>query len=100
MVADRGPYQCELIYAPPEVLNSYVDDNLVLELKARAESELRYWKVFKLEQAAVLLRRPAPPDYCGDEARASAAQPLPLRRRRPANFRRRQREGCRSAQEQ
>jgi Eukaryotic DNA topoisomerase I, catalytic core len=35
------PTICRKCYLHPEVLNSYMDGNLVLELKSRAESELR-----------------------------------------------------------
>ena len=39
----------------PEVLNSYIDGKLVLELKEKAESELRLdVQSFKPEEAAVL----------------------------------------------
>jgi DNA topoisomerase I len=35
------PTICRKCYVHPEVLNSYMDGNLVLELKSKAESELR-----------------------------------------------------------
>ena len=40
------PTICRKCYVHPEVLNSYMDGNLVLELKSKAESELRcgHWK--------------------------------------------------------
>ena len=42
-------------YAHPEVLNSHIDGKLVLELKEKAESELRGdVQSFKPEEAAVL----------------------------------------------
>ena len=42
-------------YVHPEVLNSYMDGNLVLELKSKAESELRGdVQNLKSEEAAVL----------------------------------------------
>jgi hypothetical protein len=46
---------CRKCYVHPEVLNSYMDGNLVLELKSKAESELRTAKgSLKPEEAAVL----------------------------------------------
>jgi DNA topoisomerase I len=49
------PTICRKCYVHPEVLNSYVDGNLVLELKSRAESELRAAiGSLKPEEAAVL----------------------------------------------
>jgi hypothetical protein len=46
---------CRKCYVHPEVLNSYMDGNLVLELKSKAESELRGdVQNLKPEEAAVL----------------------------------------------
>ena len=46
---------CRKCYVHPEVLNSYMDGKLVLELKEKAESELRGdVQSFKPEEAAVL----------------------------------------------
>jgi DNA topoisomerase I len=46
---------CRKCYVHPEVLNSYMDGNLVLELKSKAESELRSgMDSLKPEEAAVL----------------------------------------------
>jgi DNA topoisomerase-1 len=49
------PTICRKCYVHPEVLNSYMDGNLVLELKSQAESELRSGvEKLKPEEAAVL----------------------------------------------
>ena len=49
------PTICRRCYVHPEVLNSYMDGNLVLELKSQAESELRSAvQRLKPEEAAVL----------------------------------------------
>jgi DNA topoisomerase I len=49
------PIICRKCYVHPEVLNCYMDGNLVLELKAKAESELRGdVQSLKPEEAAVL----------------------------------------------
>jgi DNA topoisomerase-1 len=49
------PTICRKCYVHPEVLNSYMDGNLVLELKLEAESELRNgMESLKPEEAAVL----------------------------------------------
>ena len=49
------PTICRKCYVHPEVLNSYMDGRLVLELKEKAESELRGdVQRFKPEEAAVL----------------------------------------------
>jgi DNA topoisomerase I len=49
------PTICRKCYVHPEVLNSYMDGNLVLELKSKAESELRgAIGSLKPEEAAVL----------------------------------------------
>jgi DNA topoisomerase-1 len=49
------PTICRKCYIHPEVLNSYMDGNLVLEIKSQAESELRNAVVnMKPEEAAVL----------------------------------------------
>ena len=49
------PTICRKCYVHPEVLNSYMDGNLVLELKSQAESELRGTvQRLKPEEAAVL----------------------------------------------
>ena len=49
------PTICRKCYVHPEVLNSYTDGELVLELKEKAESELRGdMQSFKPEEAAVL----------------------------------------------
>jgi DNA topoisomerase-1 len=49
------PTICRKCYVHPEVLNSYMDGNLVLELKSKAESELRSAiGRLKPEEAAVL----------------------------------------------
>jgi DNA topoisomerase-1 len=46
---------CRKCYVHPEVLNSYLDGNLVLELKSKAESELRSTlSALRPEEAAVL----------------------------------------------
>jgi DNA topoisomerase-1 len=55
------PTICRKCYVHPEVLNSYMDGNLVLEIKSQAESELRNAVgSLKAEEAAVLamLRNP------------------------------------------
>ena len=54
------PTICRKCYVHPEVLNSYIDGNLVLQLKSKAESELRGdVESLNPEEAAVLalLRR-------------------------------------------
>jgi DNA topoisomerase-1 len=49
------PTICRKCYVHPEVLDSYMDGNLVLELKSKAESELRGdVQNLKSEEAAVL----------------------------------------------
>jgi DNA topoisomerase-1 len=49
------PTICRKCYVHPEVLNSYMDGNLVLELKAKTENELRGdVQNMKPEEAAVL----------------------------------------------
>jgi DNA topoisomerase-1 len=49
------PAICRKCYVHPEVMNSYMDGNLVLELKTKAESELRAdVENLKPEEAAVL----------------------------------------------
>jgi DNA topoisomerase I len=49
------PTICRKCYVHPEVLNSYMDGNLVLELKSKAENELRSgMESLKPEEAAVL----------------------------------------------
>jgi DNA topoisomerase-1 len=49
------PTICRKCYIHPEVLNSYMDGNLVLEIKSQAESELRNAvENLKPEEAAVL----------------------------------------------
>jgi DNA topoisomerase I len=49
------PTICRKCYIHPEVLNSYMDGNLVLEIKSQAESELRTAvENLKPEEAAVL----------------------------------------------
>lgn len=49
------PTICRKCYVHPEILNSYMDGNLVLELKSRAESELRAdVQSLTPEEAAVL----------------------------------------------
>lgn len=49
------PTVCRKCYVHPEVLSSYMDGNLVLELKSKAESELRGGvQNLKPEEAAVL----------------------------------------------
>jgi DNA topoisomerase-1 len=49
------PTICRKCYVHPDVLNSYMDGNLVLELKSKAESELRSdLERLKPEEAAVL----------------------------------------------
>jgi len=49
------PTICRKCYVHPEVLNSYMDGNLVLEIKSQAESELRSAVgSLKPEEAAVL----------------------------------------------
>ena len=49
------PTICRKCYVHPEVLNSYMDGNLILELKSKAESELRgEIPNLKPEEAAVL----------------------------------------------
>src|SRR5262245_4025411 len=49
------PTICRKCYVHPEVLNSYMDGNLVLELKSKVENELRGdVQSLKPEEAAVL----------------------------------------------
>ena len=49
------PTICRKCYIHPEVLNSYMNGNLILELKSKAESELRSGTdSFKPEEVAVL----------------------------------------------
>jgi DNA topoisomerase I len=49
------PTICRKCYVHPEILNSYMDGNLVRELKSKAESELRAEvQSFKPEEAAAL----------------------------------------------
>ena len=49
------PTICRKCYVHPEVLNSYMDGNLVLQIKSQAESELRSAVgSLKPEEAAVL----------------------------------------------
>ena len=48
------PTICRKCYVHPEVLTSYMDGNLVLEIKSQAESELRSVASLKPEEAAVL----------------------------------------------
>ena len=63
------PTICRKCYVHPEVLNSYMDGNLVLEIKSQAESELRSAVgSLKPEEAAVLaiLR-----DSTGERSRAT-----------------------------
>jgi len=49
---------CRKCYVHPEVLNFYMDGNLVLELTSKVESELRSdFQSLKSEEAAVLLLR-------------------------------------------
>src|SRR3954466_15181007 len=49
------PTICRKCYIHPEVLNSYMDGNLVLEIKSQVESELRSAiEIIKPEEAAVL----------------------------------------------
>jgi DNA topoisomerase I len=48
------PTVCRRCYVHPEVLNSYMDGNLMLELKSKAENELRSVQLLKPEEAAVL----------------------------------------------
>lgn len=49
------PTICRKCYVHPEVLNCYMDGRLVLELKSKAESELRAdVQSMKPEEAAVL----------------------------------------------
>ena len=49
------PTICRKCYVHPEVLNSYMDGNLILELKSKTESELRSgMESLKPEEAAVL----------------------------------------------
>jgi DNA topoisomerase I len=49
------PTICRKCYVHPEVLNSYIDGNLVLELKSKAESELRSgMESLKPEEVVVL----------------------------------------------
>jgi DNA topoisomerase I len=51
----NAPAICRKCYVHPEVLNSYIDGKLVLELKEKAESELRSEvQSLKPEEAAVL----------------------------------------------
>ena len=49
------PTICRKCYVHPEVLNAYMDGNLLRELKSKAESELRgSMETLKPEEAAVL----------------------------------------------
>ncbi|ABE64669.1 putative DNA topoisomerase I [Nitrobacter hamburgensis X14] len=51
----NAPTICRKCYVHPEVMNSYMDGNLVLELKTKAESELQAnVESLKPEEAAVL----------------------------------------------
>jgi DNA topoisomerase-1 len=54
------PTICRKCYVHPEVLNSYMDGNLVLELKSKVESELRSaMESLKPEEATVLALLPS-----------------------------------------
>ena len=79
------PTICRKCYVHPEVLNYYMDGNLVLEIKSKAESELRVaWKVSSPRRlrfshccAAVSRKRRRvrkgggrpPPDYSGGDVK-------------------------------
>jgi DNA topoisomerase I len=70
------PTICRKCYVHPEVLNAYMDGNLVLELKSKAESELRSGlENLKPEEAAVLalLRNRLAKEAEGSRGRARAA---------------------------
>jgi DNA topoisomerase I len=70
------PTICRKCYVHPEVLNAYMDGNLVLELKSKAESELRSGlENLKPEEAAVLalLRSRLSKEVEGSRGRARAA---------------------------
>ena len=80
------PTICRKCYVHPEVLNSYLDGNLVLEIKAQAESELRTnVGSLKPEEAAVLaLLRGRLAKEAGrpDDARESIFRPFRRRSRK------------------
>lgn len=66
---------CRKCYVHPEIFNSYLDGNLVLELKSKAESELRTTlSALKPEEAAVLA-------LLRNRLAEEAAQPTPLKQR-------------------
>jgi DNA topoisomerase I len=70
------PTICRKCYVHPEVLDAYMDGNLVLELKSKAESELRSGlENLKPEEAAVLalLRSRLAKETEGSRGRARAA---------------------------
>jgi DNA topoisomerase-1 len=70
------PTICRKCYVHPEVLDAYMDGNLVLELKSKAESELRSGlENLKPEEAAVLalLRSRLAKEAEGSRGRARAA---------------------------
>jgi DNA topoisomerase I len=78
------PTICRKCYVHPEVLNSYLDGKLVLELKEKAESELRGdVQSFKPEEAAVLalLRGRLAKEAERPAAKSSARKPLSFTRR-------------------
>jgi DNA topoisomerase-1 len=78
------PTICRKCYVHPEVLNSYMDGNLVLELKSKAESELRSaMGSLKPEEAAVLalLRQPSR-ERGRRRAKGAATRCLIIQRRR------------------
>ena len=80
------PTICRKCYVHPEVLNSYLDGNLVLEIKTQAESELRTnVGSLKPEEAAVLaLLRGRLAKEAGrpDDARESIFRPFRRRSRK------------------
>jgi DNA topoisomerase-1 len=70
------PTICRKCYVHPEVLNAYMDGNLMVELKSKAESELRSGlENLKPEEAAVLalLRNRLAKEAEGSRGRARAA---------------------------
>jgi DNA topoisomerase-1 len=93
------PTICRKCYIHPEVLNSYMDGNLVLEIKSQAESELRNAVVnLKPEEAAVLAllrgrlakeaEQPASADpklLSGKRRRSTTRGHVPCRRSRARN---------------
>ena len=73
------PTICRKCYVHPEVLSSYLDGNLVLEIKSAVENELRHeLGGLKPEEAAVLamLRGRLARELAGNAGRANAKKRL------------------------